>query len=138
MKFLEFQNALKSYTVFSLTEIRKLAPRFYRTRLSEWQRKGYLQKVVKGQYTFSDLELGEETLFEIANRIYPPSYISFRARLLRLDSGIGLRHHLSFHSANLPISHTHCRVHLSKSKGGALFRLRTYGTQREIHPNRGS
>ncbi|MCD6318220.1 hypothetical protein J7M02_04055, partial [Candidatus Aerophobetes bacterium] len=45
-------------------------------RLNEWQNKGYIKKVIKGYYIFSDLTLNENVLFEIANRIYNPSYIS--------------------------------------------------------------
>ena len=81
MKFLEFRNALKTYTLFSITEIRKIDPNFHRRRLNEWQEKGYIKKVIRGFYTFSDLELNENSLFEIANTIHSPSYVSFEMAL---------------------------------------------------------
>jgi len=81
MQYLEFQNALKDFTVFSLADIRQAEPGFHRRRLNEWQEKGYIKKVVKGHYVFSGLDLDERVLFEIANRIYAPSYVSFEMAL---------------------------------------------------------
>jgi predicted transcriptional regulator of viral defense system len=81
MKFLELKSELKDFIIFSLNEIRNIEPNFYRSRLNEWQDKGYIKKVVRGYYIFSDLQLSEEILFKIANRIYLPSYISLESAL---------------------------------------------------------
>ncbi|MBA7626520.1 hypothetical protein ES703_33972 [subsurface metagenome] len=81
MKFLELKNELKDFPIFSLNEIRNMHPNFYRSRLNEWQDKGYIRKVIRGYYIFSDLQLSEEILFKIANRIYLPSYISLESAL---------------------------------------------------------
>ena len=81
MHYLGFKEALSRFTVFSLSDIRKVAPQFQPRRLCEWQAKGYIQKIIKGHYRFNDQELHEETLFEIANRIYNPSYISLEMAL---------------------------------------------------------
>jgi len=81
MQYLEFQKALNNFTVFSLADIRQAEPGFHRRRLNEWQEKGYIKKVVKGHYVFSSLDLDERVLFEIANRIYVPSYVSFEMAL---------------------------------------------------------
>lgn len=82
MKYLEFKDALKGFTVFSVTEINKIGnSHFHRRRLNEWQEKGYIRKVIKGYYIFADLELNENVLFEIANRIHQPSYISLEMAL---------------------------------------------------------
>jgi len=79
MKYLELKSELRDFTIFSLNEIRNIEPGFHRRRLNEWQDKGYIKKVVRGYYIFSDLKLSEETLFKIANRIYLPSYISLES-----------------------------------------------------------
>ena len=81
MRYLELRESLKDFTVFSLNDIRAVDGSFHRRRLNEWQEKGYIRKVIKGYYTFSDLELNESVLFEIANRIYAPSYISLEMAL---------------------------------------------------------
>ncbi|MCI0493757.1 hypothetical protein L0Z72_02025 [candidate division KSB1 bacterium] len=81
MKFLDFKEALKGYTLFSVREIKKIDHTFYRRRLSEWQAKGYIKKIIRGYYLFSDVELNEQVLFEIANRMHQPSYISLEIAL---------------------------------------------------------
>ena len=81
MQYLELKNSFKDFTVFSLTEIKNIDSSFHRRRLNEWQDKGYIAKVIKGYYISSDLRIDENVLFQIANRIYRPSYISFETAL---------------------------------------------------------
>jgi len=81
MQYVGLRESLKSFTVFSLSDIKKIDPNFFRARLNEWQKKGYLKKIIRNYYIFSDLNLNESALFEIANKIYNPSYISFEAAL---------------------------------------------------------
>ena len=82
MKYIEFRESMgRAFTVFSLADIRQADPAFHRRRLNEWQEKGYIRKVIKGYYIFSGLARDEKVLFEIANRIYAPSYISFEMAL---------------------------------------------------------
>ncbi len=85
MQYNLFKSALKDFTIFSLNDIKQVDPRFHRRRLNEWQIKGYIKKVIKGYYIFSDLELNENILFEIANKIYSPSYVSFEMALSYYD-----------------------------------------------------
>lgn len=81
MRYLELKNSLKDYVIFSLSDIRQLDPNFHRRRLNEWQDRGYIQKIVKGYYTFKDIEVNEKALYLIANRIYGPSYVSLEMAL---------------------------------------------------------
>lgn len=81
MNYIEFQKILGAFTVFSLADIRQADPAFHRRRLNEWQEKGYIRKIIKGYYVFADRALDEKVLFEIANRIYAPSYVSFEMAL---------------------------------------------------------
>jgi len=81
MTYIEFQKSLAPFTVFSLADIRQAGLAFHRRRLNEWQEKGYIRKVIKGYYVFADKNLDEKALFEIANRIYAPSYVSFEMAL---------------------------------------------------------
>ena len=81
MNFIEFKERFRGFTVFSLNDIRAGERNFRRRSLNEWQDKGYIKKVVDKYYIFSDLELSENVLFEIANRIYSPSYVSMEMAL---------------------------------------------------------
>jgi predicted transcriptional regulator of viral defense system len=75
------KDRLKDYVVFSLSDIRKIDPKFYSPRLNDWQKKGYIKKMRRGYYMFADEKINEETLFLMANRLYQPSYVSFEMAL---------------------------------------------------------
>ena len=81
MQYIELKEKLRQYLVFSSQDIKKLNKSFYRSRLNEWQSKGYIRKIRRGYYIFADVNLNESVLFEIANKIYSPSYISFEMAL---------------------------------------------------------
>ena len=81
MNFIQFKDSLRDFPVFSIADIRVAHPGFDRRRLSEWQEKGYIKKIIKGFYLFSDLDTDESALMAIANKIYKPSYISFETAL---------------------------------------------------------
>jgi len=81
MQYNEFKDQFKDYIVFSLANIQKSFPRFYRNRLNDWQKKGYIKKLRRGFYIFADTKMDENVLFLIANRIYSPSYVSFESAL---------------------------------------------------------
>ncbi len=81
LNFIHFKNSLRDFPVFSIADIRAAHGGFDRRRLSEWQKKGYIKKIVKGYYLFSDIEMDEGLLLAIANKIYKPSYISFETAM---------------------------------------------------------
>jgi predicted transcriptional regulator of viral defense system len=81
MNFIQFKDALKDFTLFSFSDIRLIDPHFHRRRLVEWQQKGYIKKIAKGHYVFADLTIDENILFEIANCLYAPSYVSLESAL---------------------------------------------------------
>ena len=81
MQYLETKDNLKGFLVISASDILKVDSDFHKQRLSEWQRKGYIKKIAKGYYIFSDLEINESVLFIIANKALDPSYISLEMAL---------------------------------------------------------
>ncbi len=85
MKYLELKQKLSEHIIFSLADIAKLDPNFYNSRLYEWKKKGYIKKIAKGLYIFSDTGIDENTLFYIANKLYHPSYVSLEMALSYYD-----------------------------------------------------
>lgn len=81
MTIIELKESLNQFTIFSINDVRKIEPEFDKRRLNEWHKKGYLKKVIRGHYIFSDLAVNENALFEIANKIYNPSYVSLEIAL---------------------------------------------------------
>lgn len=81
MQYQVLRGQLKDFSIFSLSDIRKIDQKFYSSRLSQWQEKGYIKKLRRGYYVFADINLNEEKLFLIANRLYSPSYVSLESAL---------------------------------------------------------
>jgi len=81
MRYLDLKQKLSDQLIFTANDIKKIDSNFYLSRLTEWQKKGYIKKAIKGYYIFSDIKLDEIALFAIANRIYSPSYISLESAL---------------------------------------------------------
>jgi predicted transcriptional regulator of viral defense system len=81
MQFVEFQNQLSAYPVFSLKDVLKVIPGLNRIQLDRWEKKGYLKKIKRGFYCFSRQDLTRDFLFFTANRIYAPSYVSLEMAL---------------------------------------------------------
>jgi len=81
MNYFDFQEKLAPFTVFSLNDARKAFSNFHRQRLSEWTKKGYIKKVIRGYYLFTNRVIDETILFIAANTIYDPSYISLETAL---------------------------------------------------------
>ena len=63
MRYLDLKNSLRDYPVFSLSDIKQLDPNFHRRRLNEWQDSGYIQKIVKGHYIFTDIKISDKILY---------------------------------------------------------------------------
>ncbi|MDO9399759.1 MAG: hypothetical protein Q7T79_03700 [bacterium] len=81
MQYIELKEKLNEYVVFTSQDINKVDALFYRSRLNDWQDKGYIKKIRRGYYMFADQNLNEAVLFCVANKIYLPSYISFEMAL---------------------------------------------------------
>jgi predicted transcriptional regulator of viral defense system len=81
MQYIEIKDKLKDFIAFSINDILKIDPNFHKQRLSEWQIKGYIKKIIKGYYIFTDLKINESVLFIVANKIFNPSYISLEMAL---------------------------------------------------------
>ena len=76
MQIIEFQKKLLMYPVFSLQDVQKIAPNFNRIQLDRWQKKGYIKRIKKEYYYFTDKEIDQNFLFYLSNKIYSPSYVS--------------------------------------------------------------
>ena len=81
MQFVEFQNLLSPYHVFSLKDVLKIDPDFHRIQMDRWEKKGYLRKIRRGFYCFSMQDADQNFLFFTANKIYAPSYVSLEIAL---------------------------------------------------------
>lgn len=81
MTYLDFRSSMYSFEVFSTRDIEKLFPKFDTRRLVEWQRKGYIQKLINKWYLFADIPTNERLQYRISNCLHRPSYISLESAL---------------------------------------------------------
>ena len=81
MNFIEFRNKMKPFGIFSVTDIEKMFPDFARLNLINWQKKGYIIKIRRQWYCFTDESSYNNLAWLAANRIYQPSYISLQTAL---------------------------------------------------------
>ncbi len=81
MQFYTLRPLLKNLPAFTLNDIRKLYPDFFRQQLTSWLERGYIQPFAGGYYTLPEQEINESFLMMMANRLYEPSYISLESAL---------------------------------------------------------
>lgn len=74
MKYIDFRNKIGAPT-FTSQDIRALRIRVYPHQLTEWTRKGYLFKLKRGIFAFSDRR-DQLSIEYISFLLYQPSYIS--------------------------------------------------------------
>lgn len=81
MQYEIFRKYFLSKQIIEVREVRLVFPKFDSRRLFEWQRKGYIQKIINGYYMFADIERDEFFLMRVANVIYAHSYVSLETAL---------------------------------------------------------
>lgn len=77
--YLEFQDQLKDFDILNIRLVEAYFPNFDSKRLNEWQKKGYIQKLIKGWYAFAKIEVTEMVMFRWSNQLRKPSYISLES-----------------------------------------------------------
>lgn len=79
--YLDFKEKMTGYPVFSKADILMQFPGLDNRRLTEWQQKGYIEKLRNSYYLFSNRTDSELLRFFISNTIYEPSYVSLQSAL---------------------------------------------------------
>src|SRR5690625_1350597 len=114
ISYIDFEKTLAPFGIFQLSDILKAYPAFDTRRLHEWQKKGYITKLIKGHYIFNSIEIDETVLFQIANVLSRPSYIS-------LESALSYYHFIPEQSFSIISATTSKTNHYKTSKGSFLY-----------------
>jgi len=77
----KFRRNFENFIVISSKEIEKVYPHFDAKNLINWQKKDYLIKLRNKYYLLAENKITEEKLYNIANKIYYPSYVSMESAL---------------------------------------------------------
>lgn len=81
VRYSQFKKVLAPFLCFSVQDARKHFLNFDNKRLSEWQKKGYLQKIIRSYYIFADTPKDTPLWWYVANCIFAPSYVSLQSAL---------------------------------------------------------
>lgn len=81
MNYIEFHKQWSHLGCFSVRQIYSWKPDFNRFNIHNWVKKGYLVKLRKEWYAFSECLAVADFAQYVANRIYMPSYISLHTAL---------------------------------------------------------
>ncbi|MFT4204929.1 MAG: hypothetical protein QM610_13580 [Chitinophagaceae bacterium] len=81
INYIDFQDGMIKFGVFQLSDVLKSYPHFDSKRLNEWQQKGYITKLINGRYIFNSILVDESVLFQMANILLHPSYVSLESAL---------------------------------------------------------
>jgi len=79
--YIEFKNQFDKRPLISLIEIQKSFPKLDKRRLTEWNKKGYIENIKRGFYRFTDQPIHQGLIYFVANKIYSPSYVSLESAL---------------------------------------------------------
>jgi predicted transcriptional regulator of viral defense system len=81
MNFIHFKGIFEKAGIFSVNNIKTVFPDFYNQYLTNWQKKGYIIKLRNGWYCFTEFLNRPYALWQTANLLYSPSYISMESAL---------------------------------------------------------
>lgn len=81
MKYIDFQNIFKNHPLIDVREVKNIFPDFDSRRFYEWQKKGYIKKITKLFYIFTNKKITENDIRYIANKLLEPSYLSLEYAL---------------------------------------------------------
>jgi len=81
MKYIDFAEKFKDFPVINIADVKTAFSDFDHRRIYEWQKAGYIKKVVRSFYIFADKILNGEEICFIGNKLREPSYISMEYAL---------------------------------------------------------
>ncbi len=81
MSWIAFKKEFLEQACFSVHQAYAWQSGFDRNNLARWVKKGYLEKLRRGWYAFSDYKGNADIALYFAGRIYKPSYISLHSAL---------------------------------------------------------
>jgi len=81
MKYIDFFDKFKESPVINISDVETVFPDFSNRRLYEWQKAGYIKKITRGFYMFTNSEIDNDKICFVANKLREPSYISMEYAL---------------------------------------------------------
>ena len=81
MNFIEFRNIFGDRPIIDIQNVMTYFDGLDRRRLYEWQKKGYIKKIINNYYVMSHKKIDDVVLKNIACQIVQPSYVGLESAL---------------------------------------------------------
>ncbi|MDD3302225.1 MAG: hypothetical protein PHN31_01620 [Candidatus Gracilibacteria bacterium] len=81
MKYIDISKKLEKLKVFGVEDLKILDNNYDKSKISKWKDLGYINSIIKGFYVYGNLDINQNILYFISNKIYSPSYISLESAL---------------------------------------------------------
>lgn len=81
MKYIDFVEKFKDFPVINIADVKTMFSDFDHRRIYEWQKAGYIKKIVRNFYAFTNKTINSEEICFIGNKLREPSYISMEYAL---------------------------------------------------------
>lgn len=81
MNYNDFREIFSPHSVIDIRNVSTFFNGIDGRRLYEWQKKDYIRKITNGFYIFTESEIDDALLMNIASQIYQPSYVALESAL---------------------------------------------------------
>ncbi len=81
MKYIDFAEKFKDFPVINIADVKTAFTDFNHRRIYEWQKAGYIKKIIRNFYVFTNKSMSSDGVCFIANKLREPSYISMEYAL---------------------------------------------------------
>lgn len=81
MKYIDFAEKFKDFPVINIADVKTAFSDFNPRRIYEWQKAGYIKKVARNFYTFTNKTLSGDEMCFVGNKLREPSYLSMEYAL---------------------------------------------------------
>jgi predicted transcriptional regulator of viral defense system len=81
MNYVDFTEKFRDFPVINIADVKTAFSDFDHRRIYEWQKAGYIKKIIRNYYMFTDKTLNGEEVCFIGNKLREPSYISMEYAL---------------------------------------------------------
>lgn len=81
MKYIDISKKLEKLKVFWVEDLKILDNNYDKSKISKWKDLWYINSIIKWFYVYWNLDINQNILYFISNKIYSPSYISLESAL---------------------------------------------------------
>ncbi len=79
MKYIDIQKKLEKLKVFWVEDLKILDDKYDKSKVMKWKKAWHIKQIIRWYYILEKININQNILFKISNKIYSPSYISLES-----------------------------------------------------------